>query len=78
MNTIYIRILNAVVVAGITFFSTLSISYPPRIENIYASLIAFMLTFLVQIKGILNEYSEVKSKKKGGIQKCSSKILMLL
>jgi hypothetical protein len=41
---------NAAIVAGITFFSTLSIDYPPHAENIYAAGIAAVLILLTTIK----------------------------
>lgn len=62
--SIVIRIVNAVAVAGITFLSTLSITYPPTMQNLYASMIAFSLTFLVQIKALTEELMRKERKGK--------------
>ncbi len=43
-------ILNSMIVAGIAFFSTLSITYPPTPANIWAAFIAGALAFLTQLK----------------------------
>lgn len=88
-DIIMIRVLNAIAVAGITFFSSLSVSYPPTLNNIYASLIAFALTFLVQIKAMTDDLLAVMNKPitkstigkdKGGDKedKPGSRFLMLL
>jgi len=63
-DIILMRIINAIAVAGITFFSTLSVTYPPTMANIYASLIAFALTFLVQLKALTNEILEIIDERK--------------
>jgi len=62
-DIILVRMLNAFAVAGITFFSTLSISYPPTYANLYASLVAFGLTFLVQVRAITNDIGEILEKR---------------
>jgi len=56
---VYIRVINALVVALITFFSSLSIVYPPGLANIYAAGIACALTFLVQAKTLTEELLKV-------------------
>lgn len=45
-------ILNAFIVAGITFFSTLSIEYPPEAQNLWAAGIGAALSLLTQLKTI--------------------------
>jgi hypothetical protein len=52
---ITLRIINAVIIALITFFSSMTIQYPPSIQVFYASFIAFCLTLLIQLKGIIQE-----------------------
>jgi uncharacterized protein (DUF983 family) len=52
---ITLRIINAVIIALITFFSSMTIQYPPTIQVLYASFIAFCLTLLIQLKGIIQE-----------------------
>jgi hypothetical protein len=52
---IILRIINAVIIALITFFSSMTIQYPPSIQVFYASFIAFCLTLLIQLKGIIQE-----------------------
>lgn len=43
-------IANAVLIAGITFFSTLSIEYPPTAQNLWAASIAAILVLITQFK----------------------------
>jgi hypothetical protein len=43
-------LLNAVITAGIVFFSTLSVSYPPAWSNIYAAGIGAMMAIFTQLK----------------------------
>jgi len=64
-----IRLLNAFVVALITFISTLSIQYPPSLQNIWAGFIAFSLTLLTQIRALLNDLSKQKNKKEENKEK---------
>lgn len=61
-DILFIRTLNALVVAGIALFSSLSVHFPPDLSNIYASLIAFALTFLVQLKPISEELDQIAGK----------------
>lgn len=49
-------IINAVIVSGIAFVSTLSVSYPPMMENIYSGIIAFTLALLTQLKTLVEDY----------------------
>lgn len=64
MKPITIRLINALIVALITFVSSLSIQFPPNTQNIWAGFIAFMLTLLTQIKSILSDYSGKSTKQK--------------
>ena len=43
-------ILNAAMIAGITFFSTLSIEYPPTAQNLWAASISAILVLITQFK----------------------------
>ena len=43
-------IANAFVIAGITFFSTLSIQYPPEAQSLWAAFIAACLALLTQLR----------------------------
>lgn len=52
MKAIKRVIINAFIIASITFFSTLSIDYPPQVQNIWAAGIAGILAFLTQIRTI--------------------------
>ncbi len=45
-------LLNAAIVGGITFFSTLNVSYPPTMANVYAATIGMVLAILTQLKSI--------------------------
>lgn len=45
---------NALIMAGITFFSTLKIDFPPRADNLWAAGIAGGLALLVQLKSYYN------------------------
>ncbi len=49
-------ILNAVIVAGITFFSSLAATgYPPTIANVYAGVIGAGLAFFTQCRGLTTD-----------------------
>ena len=49
--TLFERVLaNAAIVAGIAFFSTLSITYPPTPQNLWAAFIAGALALLTQLR----------------------------
>lgn len=54
MNQVKINLIiaNAFVIAGITFFSTLSIQYPPQIQSFWASFVAACLSLLTQLHTI--------------------------
>lgn len=43
-------LLNAAIVGGIAFFSTLSVAYPPTMANLYAAIIGFALAVLTMLK----------------------------
>lgn len=45
-------LVNAFIIAGITFFSTLSINFPPSAQNLWAASIAGILSLLTQLKTI--------------------------
>lgn len=66
-----IILLNAIVIAGITFFSTLSLQYPPEAQNIWAAFIGATLALLTQIRTLtdeeLTELDELKPKRPLGI-----------
>jgi ABC-type Na+ efflux pump permease subunit len=70
---ITLRIINAIIIALITFFSSMTIQYPPTIQVLYASFIAFCLTLLIQLKGIIQELitQERPPKKEYRITTCS-------
>jgi hypothetical protein len=70
---ITLRIINAVIIALITFFSSMTIQYPPTVQVFYASFIAFCLTLLIQLKGIIQELitQERPPKKEYHITTCS-------
>jgi hypothetical protein len=61
-----LRIINAVIIALITFLSSMTIQYPPTtVQFIYAPFIAFCLTLLIQLRGIIQELiSQEKPPKK--------------
>lgn len=48
-------ILNALVIAGIVFVSTLSIDYPPSGGNIWAAVIGGSMAFLTQLKTVVQD-----------------------
>jgi hypothetical protein len=48
-------ILNALIVAGIVFVSSISTTYPPTLENVYSSMIGFTLALLTQLKTITSD-----------------------
>lgn len=48
-------ILNALIIAGIVFVSTLPTSYPPSFQSIYSSTIGFTLSLLTQLKTITSD-----------------------
>ncbi len=58
-------IVNALIIAGITLFSTLSIAYPPSAQNLWAAFIAAMLSLLTQLKTITDV--ELKPKRPLGM-----------
>jgi len=49
-----IIILNALLTAGIVFLSTLSVQYPPTIQNVYAAAIGAALALITQLKQYLS------------------------
>ncbi len=57
---------NAAIIAGITFFSTLSITFPPTPQNFWAAFIAASLALLTQLKTI-TEVTEQKPKRPLGM-----------
>lgn len=56
-------IINAAIIAGITFFSTLSIDFPPTAQNVWAALIAAMLALMTQLRTLTEITSDLKPKK---------------
>lgn len=64
-------LLNAAVIAGITFFSTLSVTYPPGAQNLWAAFIGAALALLTQIRTLtdvdLPELDELKPKRPLGM-----------
>lgn len=67
LSRMRIRLYNAVIIALITFVSGLTLSYPPTMANLYASLLAFLLTLLIQARNLLQDYENhlaLKSKEK--------------
>ncbi len=57
-------ILNSCIIAGITFFSTLSISFPPRPENLWAAFIGASLALLTQLKTLTSMPQENEKPKR--------------
>ncbi len=45
---------NAVIMAGITFLSTMKIDFPPTMDNLWAAFIAGGLALLMQLKSYYN------------------------
>lgn len=61
-------ILNAAVIAGITFFSTLSVNYPPEAQNVWAAFIGASLAMLTQIRTLTDvDFDELKPKRPLGM-----------
>jgi hypothetical protein len=60
-------IYNAAIIAGITFFSTLSIAFPPRPENLWAAFIGASLSLLTQLKTITSISENEKPKRPLGM-----------
>lgn len=56
-------LLNAAIIAGITFLSTLSIDYPPTAQNIWAAGIGASLALLTQLKSITDDSSQDEKPK---------------
>lgn len=59
MNAIERALINAAIIAGITFLSTLSIDFPPTAQNLWAAFIGASLALLTQLKSI-TESDETK------------------
>ncbi len=57
-------ILNAILVGGIVFFSSLTITGLPTIENIYAAFVGASLSILTQLLELTREYGTPKEYKK--------------
>lgn len=67
-KNIKIALLNAAIVAGITFFSTLSIQYPPDAQSIWAAFIGASLSLLTQVRTITDvNLDELKPKRPLGM-----------
>ncbi|HWQ95919.1 MAG TPA: hypothetical protein VN368_00965 [Candidatus Methylomirabilis sp.] len=62
MTTVNRIIANALVIAGITFFSNLSVQYPPAPQSVWAAFIAGCLALLTQLRGITDSESESKEE----------------
>ncbi len=58
---------NAAIIAGITFFSTMSIYFPPTAQSLWAAFIAGSLALLTQLKTITEVVSEQKPKRPLGM-----------
>ena len=54
LNTTNKIILNAVLVAGIVFVSTMQTTYPPNTQTVYAAVTGFLLALLTQLKTLTN------------------------
>lgn len=65
MKAIDRALLNAVVVAGIVFFSTMNVTYPPTMANVYASGTGAMLALLTQLKTLTSTDGEINIPKFG-------------
>lgn len=57
---------NAVITALIVFFSTLSVSYPPSVGNVYAAIIGGVLALLPQLKEIFEDPNVTAFKRQNG------------
>lgn len=53
---------NALIIAGITFFSTMTIDFPPTAQNVWAAGVAAVLALLTQLKQITEEQTEESGK----------------
>ncbi len=60
---------NSFIIAGITFFSTLSVHYPPEAQNIWAAFVGAALALLTQIRTLtdVNLDEELKPKRPLGM-----------
>lgn len=56
-------VINAFIIAGITFVSTLSINFPPSAQNLWSGFLAATLALLTQIKSI-TELSDGRKPKR--------------
>jgi hypothetical protein len=71
-----LAVINAVIISLITLFTNLITVYPPSQSAIYQALLTFIITLLVQLKGIIEEYKKkLKPEKK---QNDNKHILMLI
>lgn len=71
-------VLNAGIVAGISFLSSLSVAFPPSISNLYAAGIAFGLTFLVTIRNAFDRDEKPSSGAGGGGNPGNPKFMMII
>lgn len=60
MNALKRALVNAAIIAGITFLSTLSIDYPPTAQNVWAAGIGASLAMLTQLKSIFESDEDQK------------------
>ncbi len=60
-------ICNAALIAGITFFSTLSIDFPPHAQNLWAAFIAGSIALLTQLKTITDMTADQKPRRPLGM-----------
>lgn len=54
MTALKRALINAGIIAAITFISTLSIDYPPTAQNLWAAFIGASLAMLTQLRSILD------------------------
>ena len=64
MKNIYLRLLNALIISLIAFISSLPAYHTFSVENLYAPLIAFSLSLLVQIKYIIEDLQDKRKQRK--------------
>jgi putative Mn2+ efflux pump MntP len=70
MKNIYLRLLNALIISLIAFISSLPAYHTFSVENLYAPLIAFSLSLLVQIKYIIEDLQRKQKQKKKPEDNC--------
>lgn len=71
-------VLNAGIIAGFSFLSSLSVEFPPSVSNLYAAGIAFGLAFLFTIRNAFDKDEKPSSGAGGGGNPGNPKIMMII